>query len=172
MKDSYGRFAAMIGTSTAIMFALMYLHTYTWGHATFSETRAFMTLIMGSTMAVVMLLFMRSMYTKKAVNIGIFIASALLFLASLWLVRSQVTVSDSSWMRGMIPHHSIAILTSERVDFQDERVRQLAAAIVQAQRREIKEMNWLLDDIRDNGYASTAAEADSRPIPDFSVEGR
>lgn len=172
MKNSYGRFAAMIGTSSVLMFGLMYLHTYELGHVRFSETRLFMTLIMAGAMAVVMLGFMSPMYKKVGLNIGIYVGAAVVLIVSLWLMRSQVTVSDASYMRAMIPHHSIAILTSERVDFEDARVRQLAADIVEAQRREIKEMNWLLQDIRAHGYASTADQATARPVPQFDVEPR
>lgn len=66
---------------------------------------------------------------------------------ALWLVRSQVTVSGESYMRAMIPHHSIAIMTSERAQIEDPRVRKLADEIVAAQRREIAEMRALIDDV-------------------------
>ena len=84
-----------------------------------------------------------------------------------WLVRSQDTVDDIAYMRGMIPHHSIAILTSERARIEDLRVRELADGIIRAQRREIKEMDWLIEDIRNNGPATTAAQVDERPLPEF-----
>ena len=67
----------------------------------------------------------------------------------------------------MIPHHSIAILTSERAEIKDVRVRALADEIIKAQRREIKEMDWLIEDIKANGPATTQADADARPVPEF-----
>ncbi len=143
----YVRFAAMIATSTAVMFGLMYLNTYQLDHATFSETRAYMALVMGSAMAIVMLAFMRNMYDSRGLNAAIFVGSAALFAASLWLVRSQTTVGDVSYMRAMIPHHSIAILTSERANLQDPRVRLLADQIIDAQRAEIAEMKALIADL-------------------------
>ena len=51
MAVSYMRFAAMIATSTIVMFGLMYLNTYELAHVTFSETRAYMALVMGAAMA-------------------------------------------------------------------------------------------------------------------------
>lgn len=90
-----------------------------------------------------------------------------LFAVSLWLVRSQSTIDDSDYMEGMIPHHSIAILTSERARIRDPRVRELADEIIEAQRREIKEMEWLLADLEQNGVANNEREAESRPMPDF-----
>jgi uncharacterized protein (DUF305 family) len=140
----YARFAAMIATSTVVMYGLMYLNTYALDHVAFSETRAYMALIMGATMAVIMLSYMLGMYRNTKVNIGIYIASIIVFAGALTLVRSQATVDDVSYMRAMIPHHSIAILTSERAKITDPRVRELADEIIEAQRREIAEMRALI----------------------------
>lgn len=145
----YARFAAMILTSTVVMFGLMYLNTYQADHVFFSETRSYMALIMGATMAIVMLSFMLHMYSNVTVNIIIYLVSILIFIGSLWLVRSQTTVDDVSYMKAMIPHHSIAILTSERAQISDPRVRQLADEIIEAQRREINEMKMLINDLQD-----------------------
>lgn len=166
----YIRFALMILTSMTVMFFLMYLHSYQiLDHAWFSETRFFMTMIMGGGMILVMLLFMLKMYKSTTKNI-ITIAIAFLLLAGgIALVRSQITVSDRDYMEGMIPHHSIAILTSERAQIKDVRVRKLADEIIKAQRREIKEMEWLIRDIKSNGIAKTATEAASRSVPDFNA---
>ncbi|HUG02450.1 MAG TPA: DUF305 domain-containing protein [Longimicrobiales bacterium] len=147
MKGSYGRFLAMIATATAIMLGLMYLNTFALDHVFWSETRFYMTLVMGATMAVVMLLFMLHMYTDKRINAAIILGSALVFAGALFLVRSQTTVQDVSYMKAMIPHHSIAILTSERAEISDPRVRQLADEIIRAQRREIDEMKTYIADL-------------------------
>ncbi|PZD71008.1 hypothetical protein C1752_08450 [Acaryochloris thomasi RCC1774] len=169
MQGSYIKFFAMIGTSIVTMFFLMYLHSYQiLDHAWFSETRVFMALIMGAAMMVIMLGFMLNMYKSRKMNIAIFSLAILLFGAALWLVRSQVTVSDVDYMEGMIPHHSIAILTSERAQIKDVRVRELADEIIEAQRREINEMEWLIADIRDKGKVDTPTEVEARPLPDFS----
>ena len=146
----YGRFAAMILTSTLVMFGLMYLNTYQADHVFFSETRSYMALIMGATMAIVMLSFMLHMYSNVTVNIIIYLVSIVIFAGSLWLVRSQTTVDDVSYMKAMIPHHSIAILTSERAKISDPRVRQLADEIIEAQRQEIDEMKMLINDLQDD----------------------
>lgn len=168
-RSSYILFGAMIATSMIAMFGVMYLNTYQLSHVQWSETRFFMTLLMGATMAVVMLSFMRGMYSDGRMNLAIYLGSLVVFLVALFLVRSQTTVQDVSYMRAMIPHHSIAILTSERAEIEDVRVRELADEIIEAQRREIKEMNWLIEDIDENGIASTEAEAEARPVPDFEA---
>jgi hypothetical protein len=144
---AYVRFAMMIVTSTVVMYGLMYLNTLQLEHVTFSETRTYMALIMGAAMAIIMLSFMLKMHTDLRINAGIFIGSAIVFALSLWLVRSQATVDDVSYMRGMIPHHSIAILTSERAHITDPRVRKLADQIIESQRKEIAEMKALIEDL-------------------------
>tara|TARA_E500000075_G_C6963221_1_gene306413 strand:- start:757 stop:1266 length:510 start_codon:yes stop_codon:yes gene_type:complete len=168
--SQYLKFFLMIATSTLVMFVLMYLNTYQLSHVFFSETRTYMALYMGATMAVIMLLFMLNMYKVKKKNITVLIASVTVFAGSLFLVRSQATVDDSSWMSAMIPHHSIAILTSERAKIKDKRVQELATNIIEAQRREIKEMQWLLKDIEKNGLAETQEQAQSRTVPDFNAK--
>ena len=155
---SYWRFAAMIATSTIVMFGLMYINTYAFEHVFFSETRTYMALLMGAVMAVIMLSFMLSMYSNKAINIAIYVGSIVVFALTLWLVRSQVTVGDTSYMRAMIPHHSIAIMTSERAELSDPRVRKMADGIIAAQRKEIAEMRSLIADIEENGDALSSAE--------------
>lgn len=168
-KPKYIIFGAMIATSMIVMFGLMYLNTYELSHVLWSETRFYMTFIMGAAMAVIMLTFMRGMYSDSKKNLAIYLGSLVVFLVALFLVRSQTTVQDASYMRAMIPHHSIAILTSGRAEIKDVRVRELADEIIEAQRREIQEMNWLIEDIRENGIASTEAEAEARSVPEFEA---
>ena len=145
--SNYLKFGAMIATSTAVMFLLMYLNTYSIDHVFFSETRAYMALIMGASMAVVMLLFMLGMYGNSQVNAGILVTSVIVFAGALYLVRSQDTVADVAYMKAMIPHHSIAIMTSRRANIVDPRVRKLADGIIEAQVREIAEMKGLIADL-------------------------
>lgn len=146
MKN-YLRFGGMIMTSTVVMFGLMYLNTYAIEHATFSETRLYMAILMGATMAMVMMAFMLQMLTNKKANIAILIGSLVVFGLTLFLVRSQTTVDDVSYMKAMIPHHSIAIMTSERANLSDPRVREMADEIIAAQKREIDEMKTLIEDL-------------------------
>lgn len=160
MKMSYFRFLAMIATSTVVMFALMYLNTYAWDHVWFSETRAFAALYMGAAMAIIMLGFMLGMYTNRRANLAILCGAALVFGVALYLLRSQATVGDTAYMRAMIPHHSIAILTSERARITDPRVRALADGIIDTQRREIAEMEALIADLE--GGPKATPEIDGR----------
>ena len=147
---SYARFAAMIATSTIVMFGLMYLNTYALDHIFYSQTRTWMALLMGAVMAAIMLGFMWAMYKNARANAAIIAGSVVMFAISLWLVRSQETVDDVSYMKAMIPHHSIAVMTSERAHLRDPRVRDLADKILAAQVREIGEMKQLIADLQRN----------------------
>lgn len=156
MQGSYARFGAMIAFSTVLMFVLMYLNTYQADHIFFSQTRMWMALLMGAAMAIVMLAFMMGMYQDRSRNTAIFAGAAVVFALSLWLVRSQATVDDVSYMKAMIPHHSIAILTSSRAHIRDPRVRKLADGIIETQKREIGEMKSLIDDLEGGTHAPAA----------------
>lgn len=146
----------MIAVSIAVMWLLMYLNVYRFEHAHFSETRLFMAFIMGAGMAVVMLAFMRRLYTSRKADQPVGVAAVPVFGLSLWLVRSQDTVDDAAWMKAMIPHDSIAILTSERAKIRDPRVRGLAHQIIESQRKEIGEMETLIKEIEHSGPQGTA----------------
>ena len=163
--NSYWRFMAMVATSTAIMFGLMYFNTFELDHVFWSETRFWMMFVMGGTMMIVMLLFMWGMYRDRTKKMIILLVAALVFAVSVWLVRSQATVDDEEYMSAMIPHHSIAIMTSARANISDPRVRELADSIIAAQVKEIAEMKLLLEDIKKNGKLG-----DGTPLPARTTE--
>ena len=145
-NENYAKFFLMLGCSFIAMYITIYFNTYALNHVYFSMTRFYMTCMGISAMAVIMLLFMLGMYKDKKKNIAIFMGSVLLFTSALILVRTQKPiVGDLLWLKGMIPHHSIAILTSERADIQDEEVKKLANSIIEAQKREIEEMKLMIN---------------------------
>lgn len=123
----------------------MYLNSYQLDHVYFSLTRFYMTCLGISAMALIMFFAMRKMYQNKKKNRAIVLGSILLFVSALGLVRTQKPIiGDVLWMKAMIPHHSIAILTSERADIKDPEVKKLANDIIEAQRKEIAEMKLMI----------------------------
>jgi hypothetical protein len=164
----YLRFGAMILTAMVVMYGVMFISSYELSHIRWSQSRMFMTLTMGGTMGLIMLGYMLNMYTNVKANVAIVVASLLLLSVGAFLDRSQTTVDDNAFMSAMIPHHSMAITRSERFEVDDIRVCELAVEISEAQRREILEMDWLIDDIERNGPATTAEEARDRAIPDLN----
>ncbi len=154
---SYRTFLLMIAVSSAIMFVLTYVTTYSADHIWFSRTRFYMNLMMAGAMALVMLFFMRHMYRNARFNTLIVVCGLGLMAAGAWMTRAQTGIGDIAWMKAMIPHHSIAILTSTRADLRDPRVKALAESIVETQRREIAEMDRLIHDLERPADASGAA---------------
>ena len=141
----YTTFVLMLAASFVAMYVTMYLNTYELDHVYFSMTRFYMVCLGISAMALIMFFFMRKMYQNKQKNLGIIIGSIGLFFAALGLVRTQSPiVGDVLWMKAMIPHHSIAILTSERADIKDPEVKKLAESIITAQKKEIEEMKVMI----------------------------
>ena len=151
MGMSWGRFAAMIGTSTIIMIFLMYQLVYSFDHALFSVNRLIASLVMGCVMTVVMLAFMWPMYQGKGIKITVLVVAALLAGVLLYVNRSQAVIGDVNFMKSMIPHHSIAINNARKASISDPRVRELADGIIRAQVLEIEAMKQLIADIEENG---------------------
>lgn len=153
-------FLAMIATSIATMFVLKYSNVWAIDHVFFSQTRLWMALMMGMAMVIIMLAFMWGMYGSRRLKVLVMAGAIAGFALFLFLARSQSTVDDKAWMKAMIPHHSIAVLTSERASISDPRVRKLADSIIEAQVKEIAQMKLLLADIDKNGEMG-----DGTPIP-------
>ncbi|WP_282113426.1 DUF305 domain-containing protein [Maribacter stanieri] len=144
-SNNYTKFVLMLVASFVAMYITMYLNTYAIDHVYFSLTRFYMSCLGISTMAIIMFVAMRNMYKNKKKNVAIVAGSVLLFVGALGLVRTQAPiVGDILWMKAMIPHHSIAILTSERADIKDPEVKKLANDIIKAQEREIEEMKAMI----------------------------
>ncbi|WP_229382215.1 DUF305 domain-containing protein [Microbacterium schleiferi] len=169
MLTMYARFGAMLLTAMVVMYWVMFAGSWEWSHIRFSESRVFMAVTMGGTMGLVMLAWMLNMYKNTKANVIVIVVSLLFIGGGIALDRSQIIVDDTGFMNGMIPHHSLAITRSERAQIADVRVCELAVEISEAQRREIFEMEWLVQDIQENGVAATAAEAADRPVPEYEV---
>lgn len=164
MGMGWGRFAAMIATSTVVMVFLMYQLVYSFDHALFSLNRMIASLVMGCVMTVVMLSFMWSMYKGTGAKIAVLVAAGLLAVVLLFVNRSQAVIGDVNFMKSMIPHHSIAINNARKASISDPRVRELADEIIRAQVLEIEAMKRLIADIEENG------ERGADPLPPRSTE--
>ncbi len=140
-KGNYTKFILMLAASFIAMYITMYFNTYEIDHVYFSLTRFYMACLGIACMAAIMWFFMRKMYQNKKKNIAVLLGSLVLFISAFGLVRAQSPIiGDILYMKAMIPHHSIAILTSKRADIKDPEVRKLADEIIEAQEKEIAEM--------------------------------
>ena len=134
----------MMVVSFIIMYAVMFLNADILEHVMLSNTRTYMTILMVAPMAVSMLLFMWKMYKNKTLNIILISCSVLLFLSTLFMLRNQSLIADVQWMKAMIPHHSSAIMVSQKANLKDPEVRKLAEEIIKAQKKEIAEMEAMI----------------------------
>jgi len=145
MKGSYGKFALMMAVSFVIMYAVMFLNVSEFSHIYLSVNRFYMMLLMIAPMSLVMMGVMRGMYPNKKANLGIIAAGTVVLILAFISLRTQAFVGDRQYMRGMIPHHSSAIMTSTHADLQDPEVKKLSQDIIEAQEREIALMKQLLE---------------------------
>jgi cytochrome c oxidase subunit IV len=143
--SSYRNFFLMLLASFFIMYGVMFLNVDQFDHVYTSLTRTYMTILMVAPMALLKLAFMWKMYKNKKLNYGIIVGSLILFIVTLFLLRTQEPIGDEQWMKAMIPHHSSAILTSSEADFSDPEVKKLAEDIIKAQVREIDQMKEMLE---------------------------
>lgn len=134
----------MMAVSFVIMYAVMFLNADVFDHVMLSTTRTYMTILMIAPMAVSMLLFMWGMYENKKVNLMILGTAVILFIATLTMLRNQMLIADVQWMKAMIPHHSSAIMVSQKVDLKDPEAQQLAKDIIEAQKKEIAQMKAMI----------------------------
>jgi hypothetical protein len=162
-RASWGKFTAMIATSTVVMFFLMYQLVFAGDHLMFSLNRFIASLVMGAVMTVVMLGFMWSMYQGLSTKVTVLIIAVVGGASLLVVNRGQALIGDTAFMKAMIPHHSIAINNARKAKISDPRVRDLADEIIASQSREIQEMKLLLEDIEQNG------ERGQRPLPPRSA---
>lgn len=144
----YKTFGITLFISFVIMYAIMFLNANSISHVYLSATRLYMTLLMVSSMAVLMLVMMKHMYKNKKLNSIIMISGIVVFIVSLFFLRSQTFVGDRQYMKAMIPHHSSAIMTSEHAAITDPELRKLADDIIKAQEKEIAQMKAILQRLK------------------------
>lgn len=138
-------FFVMLLLSLGIMYTVMFLNVDKLEHVYLSATRLYMSLLMVSPMALLMLGLMRKMYPDKKINAIIIALSSIVFIVALLFLRTQTPIGDRQYMKAMIPHHSSAILTSRYADIKDPEVKELSRKIIESQEREIAQMKAILE---------------------------
>jgi hypothetical protein len=142
--NNYLKFAIMMATSFVIMYAVMFTNADQLDHIMLSTTRTYMTILMIAPMVITMMLFMWGMYKNKTLNYLILALALVVGSSTYYMLRQQVLVDDVAYMKAMIPHHSSAIMVSEKAHFSDPETQQLAKDIIEAQKREIAQMKNII----------------------------
>ncbi len=133
-----------MAVSFVIMYGVMFLNADIFDHVMLSTTRTYMTILMIAPMAISMMFFMWGMYENKKANYIIIASALVIFLATLTMLRNQTLIADVQWMKAMIPHHSSAIMVSQKAHLQDPEAQKLAQDIIEAQKKEIAQMEAMI----------------------------
>ena len=141
----YEKLVLMQVLGFVVMYGVMFLNVDQANHIYLSLTRTYMTLLMVAPMALIMLGLMAHMYPNKRRNAAIVVAAVLVFAGALAGLRTQTPIGEVQWMKAMIPHHSSAIMVSQRADIQDPEARALAEQIIKSQKEEIAQMKAMVE---------------------------
>ena len=144
MKGSYRSFAIELVLDFIIMYLVMYTMIASLNHFYLNLNNVYMTLMMVTPMAILMLWFMRSMYPSRKLNLAIVGGAAAVFVLAFVGMRTQAGVGDKEFLRSMIPHHSGAILMCEQASIRDPEIIALCDRIIRAQDDEIAQMQAIL----------------------------
>jgi uncharacterized protein (DUF305 family) len=141
----YGRLLVMIVLSFISMYALMYGMVNAFANVYMNVNQFYMAGLMAAPMGIIELALMSAMYRNRKLNMVVAIGSVVA-LALFWvLLRQQVAVSDTQFLRSMIPHHAGAILMCEQAPLQDAEIKALCKNIVSGQQSEIDQMKAKLE---------------------------
>jgi len=138
-------FWSMFVSSFLIQFFVMGLiMSNSVSNITFSVGKFYMSVIMAMMMGLIevgmydyhMSLFSLPYYLSLFIGLSVFI----------YLYKTQKYIYDEDYLKEMIEHHSMALLTSEEIlqKTDTERVKKLAEGIVSTQKAEINYMKQLL----------------------------
>lgn len=141
----YLKFALMMCCSFILMYTIMFMNVDQFNHIMLSATRTYMSLLMVAPMAIMMMLFMWKMYENRKLNVVIITGSIIVFSLSLYGLREQVPIKDVQYMKAMIPHHSSAIMVSQKATFEDPETAELAKQIIESQKKEIAQMKEIIE---------------------------
>jgi hypothetical protein len=80
-------------------------------------------------------------------NVYQFIGGIIAIIVFFFLIRSQMFVTEIQYLKGMIPHHSMAILMSKRLEKKPNSIQHLLDQIIQSQEKEIIIMKSYLGEL-------------------------
>jgi hypothetical protein len=148
MSKHYRKFLFMLGASFVVMYFVMFLNVDKFSHICLNVMRVYMTLLMICPMALIMLFVMRNMYQNRKINAIISITAVVVFVLAFMMMRNQTFIGDRQFMKGMIPHHSIAVLVSNNASILDPELKKLSQEIIKTQEEEIAQMRNILERLK------------------------
>ena len=142
MKITHTMIIMFIGSFIIQYFLMPPIMVNTLSDITNNIGKAYMATIMGLFMVLL------DMLMNKTHIQHIFIVLLLIFL-TIYLYKIQFGVDDKNYIREMIEHHSMALLTSKKIleKTKNPAVINFATKIVVTQENEIEDMRYLLKSI-------------------------
>ena len=89
------------------------------------------------------MLFFMGLFT---LNIHKSIGGLMVVVVFFGLIRTQLFVTEVQFLRGMIPHHSMAVMMSKRLEKKPNSIQHLLDQIIQTQQKEIIIMKSYLEE--------------------------
>ncbi len=147
-KMHYGRLMGMVVLSFISMYVLMYAMVDSFANVYPNFNQFYMAGLMTAPMLIIELLLMGAMYPNKKMN-ALLIGTGVLALALFWmLIRQQTAITDTQFLKSMIPHHAGALLMCEKAPVQDAEIQELCHIIISGQQAEIEQMKTLLSKLQ------------------------
>ena len=145
MTNHYRMFAMMILLHFIAMYVFMYAMVNAFANVYNNFNQFYMAALMTSSMVLIELPLMWSMYKSKKLNLAIIAAGLVILIGSWFAIRQQAAIGDSQFVRSMIPHHAGAILMCQQASIQDQEIKDLCRNIEKGQQAEIDQMKVILN---------------------------
>lgn len=145
--NHYLTFLVMIVLHFIAMYIFMYAMVNSFENVFNSVNQVYMAALMTSSMVLIELPLMMSMYKSKKLNIMIIAAGILVLVGSWFAIRQQMAVGDRQFLNSMIPHHAGAILMCQQASIEDREIKELCKNIMASQQQEIDQMKAKLDQL-------------------------
>ena len=143
-KHHYVSLLIMTVLSFISMYVLMYAMVDKFGNVYSNLNQFYMAALMTAPMVLIELALMRSMYPNRSVNVAITVISVTALIGFLVAIREQTAISDTSFLKSMIPHHAGAILMCRQAPINDAEIKKLCREMISGQQREIDKMKSIL----------------------------
>src|SRR6266498_3103719 len=144
-EKHYVRFLVMIALHFIAMYIFMYAMVNAFSNVYNNFNQFYMAALMTSSMVLIELPMMMSMYKSKKLSMVIIAAGILVLVGSWFAIRQQTAIGDRQFLRSMIPHHASAILMCKESSIQDQEIKDLCRNIIASQQGEIDQMKRILD---------------------------
>ncbi len=145
MSLNYSCSMMFVGSFLIQYFIMSTIMVFQFKHIQFSLGKFYMSLIMG-LMMVFLEILMHDIYYKN-ISYKYYLFTSILLLIIIYLYKNQINITDKEYLKEMIEHHSMALLTSNEIKKKtnNQQIKNLANNIINTQNDEINLMQNLVN---------------------------